>query len=99
MVSALENLLVNFRGVRVQGTLSTDLLSGVDDKSQVHALAEGLVLPQRGVSARDSFLFVLDGLTDSEQLVFNLVLGCSNSAQRSAGLFDVVTALDVPVRM
>jgi hypothetical protein len=94
-----KHLLVDLRRVRVQGALSSDLLTGVDDERQSHTLAQGLVLPERTVVAGDGFLFVLESLTDPQDFLLNFLFSLTDSAQSRAGLLDVVTSLEEPGTM
>jgi hypothetical protein len=95
-VGSLEDLLVYNGRVRVKSTLSSDLLSSVDDHCDVHTLTNRLVLPERRVAAGNSLSLKLDGLTDDEDLIVDLLLCISNTGQGLLRSVVVLVLLDVP---
>lgn len=64
LAAAGENLLVDLGRVRVERALTSDLLASVDDQSEEHTLAQGLVLPQSRVVSGNSLLFILNSFAD-----------------------------------
>jgi hypothetical protein len=76
--------------------LSSDLLTGIENQSQGHTLAERLVLPESRVIAGDGFLLVLNGLANLQQLFLDFLLGITNSLQGFTSSLNIVASLNIP---
>jgi hypothetical protein len=71
-------------------------LTGIENQSQSHTLAERLVLPESRVIARDGFLLIFDGLANLQQLFLDFLLSITNSLQGFTSPFNIVASLDIP---
>ena len=76
--------------------MSSDLLTGIENQSQSHTLAERLVLPESRVIAGDGFLLVLNGLANLQQLFLDFLLGITNSLQGFTSSLNIVASLNIP---
>jgi hypothetical protein len=71
-------------------------LTGIENQSQGHTLAERLVLPESRVIAGDGFLLVLNGLANLQQLFLDFLLGITNSLQGFTSSLNIVASLNIP---
>ena len=98
-ILALPDLLIDCARILIQGSLSRELLTGIDDKSKQKSLAHRGIFPQRQIRARDDFFLIDDGFANSEKFVFNVLFGATDSAGGGACVVDAVAILDIPLRI
>lgn len=73
--------MVNLGRVCVEGTLTCNLLAGVEDKGEQETLANGAILPESSVARRNGLLLEFESLANGQNLVLDFLLGLTDATE------------------
>lgn len=98
-IGTFVNSLVDLTGVAIECSLTSKLLTAVDNESDPETFADGGISPEGLIGTSCvGFLLVFDSFADGEKFVLDFLLSVADAHKSRARFLDLVPILDIPTR-